>query len=229
MSVGRLRRLLMCGALLGSVVSPAHAALFTFNTRLGFDLAAPGLAVETFENALVNPASVTICNGPLSSAVASGCFLSGGLLPGVTYSSSPRSSMAVLGAGFASLPITSRVLGPNAFADTLNLTFTSANAVGLNLFPGPSAGTVLVSVFGAGDLLQGIFNVAAPLGGLFFGVISDAGLIVRLNIASQSATPGELIDNVAFGNRTVPEPASVALLAMASAGLAARRRRRRRS
>ena len=215
MSAQRVATPLVAAALLVMTHSPCNAALITFNDRTAFNVAAPGLTLETFETALVSPGAVTTCNGPLSRAVASACFPSGSLAPGVTFSASPGTSMAVLGAGFGLVGNTSKVLGPNAFADTLNLTFPSANAVGLDVFAGPAAGNVLLSVFSpAGVLLLGSFTVAAPVGGTFFGVLSDAGPIGSLNVSSVAARPGELVDNVAFGNAgaRVPEPGSVVLL-----------------
>ena len=168
--------LLVAAALLVMTHRPCDAALITFNDRTAFNVAAPGLTIETFEAGLVNAGGVTTCNDPLSRAVASACFPAGALAPGVTFGASPGSSMAVLGAGFGTVGHFSKVLGPNAFTDTLNLTFPSANAVGLDVFAGPAAGNVLLSVFSpAGVLLLGSFTVAAPVGGTFFGVLSDAG------------------------------------------------------
>ena len=97
------------------------------------------------------------------------------------------------------------------------------------MFAGPLAGNVLLSVFNPANVLLGSFTILAPLSGTFFGVLSDAGPLGRLNISSQTAQPGELVDNVAFGTASsnVPEPASVVLLSIGlSAGLAVRRGRR---
>jgi len=95
----------------------------------------------------------------------------------------------------------------------LNVAFTSASAVGFDFFPGLAAGNVVMTVFSPSNVLLGTFAIAAPLGASFFGVISDAGpaSIGRINVASQSISPGELIDNLAFDN-AVPEPTSLLFL-----------------
>jgi hypothetical protein len=133
--------------------------------------------------------------------------------------------MALLGAGFDGVGNASKVLGPNLFADTLTLAFAQANSAGFDVFAGPSPGNVLISVFGPANTLLGSFTVSAPAGGTFFGLMSDAGAIGRINIASQTATPGELIDNLSFGS-SAPEPASLLLLAPGLAILAWSRKRR---
>jgi hypothetical protein len=143
--------------------------------------------------------------------------------------------MVVLGAGFPGTGNTSKVLGPNAFADTFNLTFANANAVGFDVFPGPAAGNVAISVFDTANTPLGVFTVAAPIGGTFFGVVNTTGGIGRINIASLSTTPGELIDNLAFGTAgstvPVPEPTTMLLLGtgLAWIGAAARKRRKARN
>ena len=76
MSTQRLATLFVGAALLGTAALPAHAALITFSDRGLFNVAAPGLTVETFETGLVNAAGITVCNGPLSSNATSACFAS---------------------------------------------------------------------------------------------------------------------------------------------------------
>jgi hypothetical protein len=207
---------------------PGYATTITFATRPAFNAAAPGLPVETFESGLVAPGTITGCTGPLSSAAGSACFAVGTLLPGAIYSASPSGLLVLISAGFPPVGNASKVLGPSPFVDTFNISFTAATtAVGFDFFPGPAAGNVQISVFDPGSVSLGVFTLNAALGANFFGVVSTGDLIGRINITSMTALPGELIDNVAFGNAgaTVPEPSSLVLLTSGLAMLIRLRRK----
>jgi hypothetical protein len=204
--------LLRCGcniisafSFISVLAAPARADLFTFRTRATFNAAAPGLPTETFEAGLVGAGGVTPCTGPLSSASGSSCFSIGALLPGVTLNSSPtvNSNMVVLGANFAGVGNTSKVVGPSLFADTLNIVFSDANAIGFDFFPGTSAGNVLFSLFSPTNVSLGTFTLSGAVASNVFGVISDSALIGRINIATQTASTGELVDNLSFGRTSV--------------------------
>jgi hypothetical protein len=212
-------RMLRCVFLCAIFLLRAQGGLITFTTRAAFNTAAPGLPTETFESGLVS-AGVVTCNGPLSSASASACFAAGTLLPGAIYSASGaiQPNMVVLGANVAGN--TTKVIGPNIFPDTLNVTFSNANAVGLDVFPGPAAGNVALTVFNSSGGQLAMFAIPAAFAGTFFGVISDADLIGRINVASQALPPAELIDNLSFGIAAIPEPGSFQFCAGALAALA---------
>jgi hypothetical protein len=160
--------------------------------------------------------------------------LEGGLLAGITYSS--ESGLLVLVGpnfpvgpdGFLTLGNTSNVLGPYSVLDTLDLTLESASAIGFDVFPGVAEGDVVISVFDSANAPMGTFTILASPGGTFFGVLSDSGLIGRINIGVPGEYPGGLVDDVAFGV-PIAEPATILLLGAGLAGLGRIRGRRTRS
>lgn len=212
-------------ALLLVASSTASAALITFGTRAGFDAQAGVLPIETFEEGNVAAGAVKPCPGLLQSTTINDCFVAGDILPGVTFQSSTPGpeGLALTGDGFAG--ITSKAIFANQFTDTLDMVFGGSNAVGFDLLSQFAASTITVSVFGAGDVLLGSFDVAATTTGVFWGVISDQA-IRRINLSSLS-NQAEGVDNVAFGQTAVPEPASLALLGAGLLGVARARRRAR--
>ena len=215
--------------LFGLFLLPGYGALITYSDPSTFNSAAPGLPTETFAAGMVAPASVTTCSGPLSSTRGDACFPAGGLLPGVVYSST-SGPMAVIGTGFPGLNNTSKLLGPNNFGDTFDLAFTQTSAAGFEVFASPrTAGNVLISVYNPANALLGNFTVAAPLTGSFFGVVSNADLIGRIDILSQATFPGEVIGNLSFGVPTAatPEPCSLLLSGAGLIGMVLWRRQKR--
>jgi hypothetical protein len=151
----------------------------------------------------------------------------GGLLTGITYSSA-SGILVLVGPDFLPLGNTSNVLGPFGVVDTLDLTLESASAIGLDVFPGVATGHVLISVFDSVNAPMETFTILASPGGTFFGVLSDSGLIGRINVATLAEFQGGLVDDVAFGV-PIAEPATILLLGAGLAGLGRIRRRRTRS
>jgi hypothetical protein len=236
-----LTRLLVTTTALGVFAWPADCALITFNTRAAFNAAAPGLVVESFESRFAS-GGVLLCPGPLRrgqecpmtpETVPPPPPLEGGLLAGITYS--VESGLLVLvGPNFPvgpdgfTLGNTSNVLGPYSVLDTLDLTLESASAIGFDVFPGVATGEVLISVFDSANALMGTFTLLASPGGTFFGVLSDSGLIGRINVGAPGEYPGGLVDDVAFGV-PIAEPATILLIGTGLAGLVRVRNRKTRS
>ncbi len=210
--------------------APASAALLTFDTRAAFNAAAPGLPVEDFEEGNIGAGGIAGFDDPLDSSTNNTFFAPGDILTGLTLEASTEEGgdLFILGAGFDLDP--SIVVGANFFEASLDLLFSGASAIGLDIGSALDDSTVTVSVFGPGDLLLNTFNVAATGTGTFFGVINDSGTISRINLLAFSTTDqAEWVDNVAFGAAPaspspVPEPATLSLLGIGLAGAAVRRR-----
>lgn len=217
--------------LFGLFLLPSYGAIMTYSDRPTFNGAASGLPTETFASGLVSPSNVTTCSGSLSNTNGDLCFPTGGLLPGVVYSSTDQ-SIAVIGTMFFELNNATNLLGPNITGQTFDLAFTQASAVGFDVFASPAApGNVLVSIYNPANALLDRFTVAAPLTGTFFGVVSTTDLIGRIDILSQAAIlPGEAIANLSFGvvpSSVVPEPCSLLLSGAGLIGMVLWRRQKR--
>ena len=222
----KMRVLGVAAAALLLMSSTASAALVTFNTRAAFDGAAGILPIETFEEGNVAPGNIVACPGLLASTTNNACFSAGDILPGITLTSStvrPADGLALAGAGVNTLP--SKAVFANFFTDSLDLAFTSSSAVGFDLISQTAPSTITVSVFGAGDVLLGSFDIAATPAGVFWGVIGDSQ-ITRINLFS-ATNQAEGVDNVAFGQTAIPEPATLALLGAGLLGVSRARRRAR--
>ena len=204
----------------------ASAALITFNSRAAFDLAAPGLPVEDFEEANVAAGSTATFTGALNSTTNNAVFGPGEILAGFSLEATDNVLVA-LGNGFFSFPTVN--VGPNFFSADSNLRFTNASAVGFDLHTNITS-NMTISVFGEGDVLLSSFVIGVASGSTatFFGVINDSGLITRLNVNAVNDGAGEVFDNVAFG-AAVPEPSTVLLIGGGLLAVAARRRLQKRS
>jgi hypothetical protein len=221
--VSRLLPAALVAALLPGVLS---AGPVTYSSRALFNADAPGLAVEGFEAGNVADADLVPCSSPLSAASNDACFTPGQILPGMELNNGGvdqgGAEFVLLGAGFfANL---SKIVMVNYPDDSLYLDFSSGvQAVGFDLYSVLATDPFDIEVFGAGGSL-GTFSANPAFDGAFFGVISDAGPITRIHIASPSSD-FEGVDDIAFGTPT-PEPGSIVLCGLGALALAIARRRK---
>ena len=186
----------------GAIGHATHSAggLNLVASRSEFDVLAPGLPIEDFEDGTVPAGGVTVCTGPFDSTTNNACFNPGDILPGVAAQDNPgpdTNGMVILGPGFASVGNSSVVAGAASFADGTNILFPNddVTAFGMDVLINV-AGTVGYTVRGIGNnvLATGDINVA-PNSSTFLGYVGDQ-VITSVSLSSPS---GELVDNVAFG------------------------------
>jgi hypothetical protein len=199
-------------------------SLTYFNARSSFNTAHPNLPVEDFEEGRISGVQGEIFDAPLSSASLNSVFLSGEILPGVTFNNSPGASAGGLflaKPGYANL--FSKALSVTDPSDNLEILFSQGTtAVGLDFFALNNSSSFDLNIYGAAGLL-GTASVTARTDGVpvFFGV-SSAAPITRLSI-DMLGGPMELIDNVTFSS--VPEPSCVVFGCLAGGMILVRNRR----
>jgi hypothetical protein len=228
----RLTLALMAGLGMTGAVS-AKAQLTLFTDRASFNAACPGLPVEDFEKADQLGGVDTAVDGPLDKFTDDGIFAPGDILDGLRLQERPARGpgglgLAVTGDGFNGLH--TRKVFTNFFGDTLDIDFYNDNVfcTGMDISSVEDASSIMVSVYGSGDLLLATTTLSAPNfgDGAFFGVLSDS-LITRIDLAS-SSDQAEGVDNIAFGTpASVPEPSALALFGVSILGMLVYSGRRR--
>ncbi|MFO0841065.1 MAG: PEP-CTERM sorting domain-containing protein [Gemmataceae bacterium] len=230
-----VRLLLAALTMLFAGLGQSKAGITTYGTRAAFDVAAPGVPVEGFQNA--DTSSTGAFTGPLnSSSNIPGFFSPGDILPGITLSTQSN-NMFTAGPGQSSNP--TLAVGSNfPGSDSLELVFgPGVTALAFDLFQNFGGGsqsgsnqTYQVSLYDTSDVLIGTYNATVPSGSAgFFGATSDSALIGRASILGPN-NAFEVVDNIAFGQanaEAVPEPASIAMLLVGTMGVAGYGWRRR--
>ena len=189
----------------------AGATLEFYSDRGTFNAANPDLPVENFEEGIFPPGSggLAVVPAPLDSSSNNGVFSPGDIFDGVRFQDNPSPDIipfgfVLIGSDYLFLPMPSKTLFTNIFADTLDIFFDGSGvaAVGMDVCGFILPSQVVISIYGEGGLL-GSSSVDALSGGTptFWGVFSDAELITRINLASTAGLEDRMegIDNIAFG------------------------------
>jgi hypothetical protein len=175
--------------------------LTIFSNRAAFLSAFPHLTLEDFEG--LNVANNAVCSGaaPLSSTTNDTCATPGTVAAGFELDTSPRTLYATLGPSTTYLN-TSKVAGPNTYANDLVLRFTRPVFVAgfdIACAVGPVS-SLSIEIYLAGGLHQGTtINCAGFPNVTFLGVAASVP-IDRIETVTADTATGELIDNLVFGS-----------------------------
>ena len=190
-----------------------------------------GFVTETFDdNSFYTPG---VQSGTVVSQMGVGTFTSevagsGGLCDSGSFSC--NAGLAILDSGTSPFNGRFAVSGNNWLdsMDAREMSFAPAagyNAMGFYMTdPNDSGGRF--SIGGEDFLFQDIFGSALGNGSIFYITLFDAAGLGDVSIFSNNSNDGYGLDNVTVGTVTVPEPGTVALLALGLVGLLVARKRK---
>lgn len=169
-----------------------------FTNRATFKAECPGQRdAEWFEGSLLPANSVGVVLGSLNTSTNDPNYPAGAIKPGISLRGVGNDQIAVLTVGFAGVPST--VVGPNFFADNLEITFghDRVNAVGLDLLDPFGASTLNINIFALdGTLIASTTATTGTSVPTFWGVRTTRPIG---RICFDDVSPGssaQLVDNL---------------------------------
>jgi len=210
----------------GMLAHRTEAAVIFYSTRPAFDLAAPGLPIEDFEEA---PSGLfTGFESPLDSSSSNSAFSPGEILSGITFSTDPVTGAnndfgtmdGSIEAGVPSLIVIAQA--GNSVGSLIDMAFSpDITALGLDVFinfANPDAADITIELFNGATSLHTETLNGVDMTGAFAGFTSDTPITRATVRGFDGSNPRiEGVDNVAFGSTsaTTPEPAALGLAAVA--------------
>lgn len=199
----------------------ANAGLITYTDWTEFDSLTFGLTIENFEVGLGN-SGVSGVGSIINSATNTGPITTGEISSGFNLTSIQGGEMVALGAGIGGL--TSNGVAVDLFSEEMRLDLLSPfTAVGFDLL-NTATGTVEAQFFNANSLLG---TLILPVSNVlnFGGAIAFGGdIITRVDFVNEiPSEQGIIMDRLAFGTTSVPEPSTLAIFALGLISLASRR------
>lgn len=185
-----------------SAPAAAPEAVAFYYDRPTFDGDFPGLPVEDYENANVNPTDILGFGMPLDENTDNGIFSPGDILPGISFSASEGdlgSELVILG-GASGFGETSKTVLANRFVASYIIEFDPpVEAAGMDLQTLLGSYSCQVDVFNAAGGLLGTDTSYCDEPGAFWGVASDGDPIAQI-VIYDAAGGAEGADNIAFGD-----------------------------
>lgn len=189
----------------GPLLAP-QGTVVLFTDRPTFDAAAPGLPIEDWEEFLVAPMGSTPCDAPANNTTScAGVYLAGDILPGLELNDDPGPDLLGLraaGSGFNGNP--SLQFGNATTGEALIVSFSPViDAAGMDVSCHLNDSTNIgIEVFDAMGVSLESMAFPCSNAGVFIGVTSTTPIAsIRLLAAGANLS---LIDNVAFGDITIP-------------------------
>ena len=239
----KLMTVLSCCLAMFGFAGAAHAQVDLFTDPGAFAAALPPgstLANEDFEDGDLGGDDWIAVAEPLDATTDDAAFDPGEIPPGVAFFSTQSNNLVLAGPAYAEFGwsgFPSQVLhSGRTDCDAIEVVFAGGGVNAVSLLAFGEAGTVGISLYGAGDVPLGSTTVATPPTGGFFGALSQQPITRLVVNAPNPVDCGnfEAIDDIAFGTvdlAVVPIPtlggsAMAALaLVLAAAAFALLRRR----
>jgi hypothetical protein len=197
----------------------------------------PGLASQDFQSGNAAPGGIAGCFVPVDTNSNDNCFTPGQILPGIQFIDNPvhpppgEFGMNIIGSNFGVTGNPFTALINNFFAASFDIVFLDNNVSAVGMDMGcvdaiggdtPCSNSLVVQVFGVGDVFMRSTTVAVTGAFDTFLGLSSAQTISRINLELESPTPeiAKGIDRISFGEATavvsqVPTLSEWGLIAMA--------------